>query len=126
MNVLQRKLAAKGGVVLEGRDIGTVVFPCAEVKFFLNASAEERGRRRYEEFKARGLEVDLKQTIASVQSRDAADSAREHAPLTMAEDALEVDSTAMSIDEVLALMLSVVQKRRQLAGLIEPEVEAGR
>jgi cytidylate kinase len=109
---LQRKMGAHGGVVLEGRDIGTVVFPDAEVKFFLLASARERGRRRYEELKAKGLEVDLEQTIAEVQARDDADSAREHAPLIQAEDAIAIDTTTMTIDEVLAEMIRLVGERQ--------------
>ncbi len=114
---LQRAMGERGGVVLEGRDIGTVVFPAAEVKFFLGASASERGRRRFEELKAKGLEVDLEQTIAEVEERDAADSAREHAPLVQAQDALVIDSTALSIDEVLRLMVETVGERRGKAGL---------
>lgn len=108
----QRGLGEKGGVVLEGRDIGTVVFPQAQVKFFLSASAEERGRRRYEELRAKGLQVDLAQTIAEVEARDAADSAREHAPLIQATDAVVIDSTALSIEEVLERMVDIVQRRR--------------
>lgn len=110
---LQRQMGERGGVVLEGMDIGTVVFPHAEAKFFLVASARERGRRRYEELKARGLEVDLEQTIAEVEARDAADSVREHAPLVQAKDAIAIDSTAMTIDHVLAEMLRVVKNRRR-------------
>lgn len=108
---MQQQLGREGGVVLEGRDIGTVVFPQAEVKFFLSASAEERGRRRYDELQARGVNVDLQQTIAEVRARDAADSSREHAPLCRAEDAIDIDSTALNIDQVLSLMLDVVRAR---------------
>lgn len=110
---LQRQLGEAGGVVLEGRDIGTVVFPQAQVKFFLSATAEERGRRRYEELLAKGYEVDLQQTIAEVEERDAADSAREHAPLKRAADAIDIDSTRMSIDEVLDEMLRIIVTRQQ-------------
>lgn len=109
---LQRALGRRGGVVLEGRDIGTVVFPQAEVKFFLLATAEERGRRRYEELKAKGLDVELEQTIAEVQARDAADSEREHAPLRQAADAVAIDTTRLTIDQVLAEMLEVVRQRQ--------------
>lgn len=115
--VLQREIGGRGGVVLEGRDIGTVVFPEAEAKFFLLATAEERGRRRYEELKARGVPVSLEQTIAEVEARDSADSGREHAPLTQAADAVVVDSTALSIEQVLDGMLGVVRERRRAAGL---------
>jgi len=112
---LQRRLGDAGGVVLEGRDIGTVVFPEAEVKFFLSASARERGRRRYEELVAKGVAADLERTIAEVEERDAADSAREHAPLVRAVDAIDIDSTNMGIDEVLEKMLGMV-KAREAAG----------
>ncbi len=110
---LQRKMGEAGGVVLEGRDIGTVVFPQAQVKFFLSATAEERGRRRYEELRAKGLDVDLQQTIAEVEARDAADSAREHAPLKQAADAVVIDSTRMSIDAVLEEMVRIIARRRE-------------
>lgn len=113
---LQREMGARGGVVLEGRDIGSVVFPGAEVKFFLVATARERGRRRYEELRAKGLDVDLEQTIAEVEARDAADSTREHAPLLQASDAVPIDTTVLGIDEVLAEMLRVVEGRRLSQG----------
>ena len=106
---LQQRLGQGGGVVLEGRDIGTVVFPQAEVKFFLTASAAERGRRRWAELQARGVDVDLPQTIAEVEARDVADSNRLHAPLKRAADAINIDSDGQSIEEVLALMQRGVQ-----------------
>ncbi len=115
MVTLQRQLARDGGVVLEGRDIGTAVFPGAEVKFFLSASARQRGLRRYEELRAKGVAVELEQTIAEVEQRDAADSSREHAPLIQPEDALLIDSTSMSIEEVAELMIRTVQEHRQAA-----------
>lgn len=116
MVALQRAMGEQGGVVLEGRDIGTVVFPRAEVKFFLLASAEERGRRRYQELLAKGLDVELQQTIAEVEQRDAADSNRQHAPLMQAADALAIDTTAMTIDQVLKRMLAVVNECRRSNG----------
>jgi CMP/dCMP kinase len=109
--LMQRKMGALGGVILEGRDNGTVVFPDAEVKFFLFASAEERGRRRYLELVARGEQVTLEETIEKVVCRDRQDESREHAPLRQAEDAVPVDSTALSIDEVLAFMEKTVKDR---------------
>ena len=109
---LQRDLGRAGGIVAEGRDTGTVIFPQAEVKFFLLASAAERGRRRYEELRAKGLQVDLQQTITEVEQRDAADCNRQHAPLLQADDALAIDTTAMTIDQVLQEMLEIVTKRR--------------
>jgi CMP/dCMP kinase len=108
---MQRTMGQAGGVILEGRDIGTVVFPDAEVKFFLFASAEERGKRRYLELAARGEKVTLEETIAKVVCRDRQDEGREHAPLRQAADAIPVDSTALSIDEVLDFMERTVQDR---------------
>lgn len=113
---LQREMGRDGGVILEGRDIGTVVFPDAEVKFFLSASAEERGRRRYLELKAKGETVNLEQTIAEVSQRDDQDACREHAPLRRAEDAIEVDATRLSIDEVLALMEGKIKEKLKVKG----------
>ncbi len=100
----QRQMGTGGGVVLEGRDIGTVVFPDAELKFFLSASAEERGRRRCEELSAKGEQVYLAETIADVVKRDQQDSERDIAPLRQAEDAVAIDSSTMSAEEVLDLM----------------------
>jgi len=108
----QREMGARGGVVLEGRDIGSVVFPQAEVKFFMDASAEERGRRRFEELKAKGIEVDLQQTIRDVEARDLADSRREHSPLVKTADAVVVDTDGRNVDQVLAIMLAVVSERQ--------------
>jgi len=114
---MQRKMGESGGVILEGRDIGTVVFPYAEVKFFLSATAEARGQRRYEELLSQGIAVDLQQTIAEVAARDKVDTARTLAPLMQADDAVLVDSTQLTIDEVLNKMLTVVkEKETELAG----------
>ncbi|SDE44661.1 cytidylate kinase [Desulfuromonas thiophila] len=110
---LQRAMAVDLDVVLEGRDIGTVVFPDADVKFFLSASAKTRGQRRYEQLRSRGLEVSLEDIIDQVIARDAADSARDHAPLQQAADALVIDSTSLSIEQVLERMLLRVQQVRQ-------------
>ncbi len=101
---LQRELGEGGGVVLEGRDIGTVVFPEAQVKFYLDAKVEERAKRRWLEFQSKGMEADLKTTIEDVAKRDYDDSHREIAPLKKAHDAVVVDSSGLGIDEVVALM----------------------
>jgi CMP/dCMP kinase len=108
--VLQRELGKNGGVVMDGRDIGTVVFPCAEVKFYLDAAAEERGRRRYLELKAKGMDVDPAQITREIRDRDRQDSMRSLAPLRRADDALLIDSTSQTVDEVLERMLSVIAK----------------
>ena len=109
---LQRKMGRTGQVILEGRDIGTVVFPDAQVKFYLSASAEERGRRRYLELTAKGEPVALEQTIAEVRQRDEADRQRPIAPLRKADDAIEIDSSALSIEEVVERMERVIEERR--------------
>ncbi len=108
----QREMGANGGVVLEGRDIGSVVFPDAEVKLFMDASAEERGRRRFEELKAKGIDVDLQQTINEVEARDLADCKREHSPLVKADDAVVIDTGGLSVRQVLDKMLTVVVERQ--------------
>lgn len=109
--VMQRELGRNGGVVLEGRDIGTVVFPDADLKFFLTASPEERGRRRYEELRAKGIKVELEQTIIEVEQRDQQDMMRAHAPLRRAADAVEIDSTGLTPEMVLSLMTAEVRAR---------------
>jgi CMP/dCMP kinase len=111
MMSLQRKMGLKGGVVLDGRDIGTVVFPDAELKFFLSASAEERGRRRFLELQAKGVQTTLQETIDNVAQRDQQDSERELAPLRQADDAIPIDSTGLTIEQVIALMEQVYRER---------------
>ena len=113
MMALQRRMGEQGGVVLEGRDIGSVVFPHAEVKVFLVATAAERGRRRYEELKARGESVDLEKTIADIEERDRLDATRSHAPLVKSPDAEEIDTTGLTIVQVEERILQ--QVHRQLA-----------
>ena len=112
----QRLLGCRGGVVLEGRDIGTVVFPDAELKFYLIASAEERGRRRCEELTLKGEQVGLAETIADVVMRDQADSERDLAPLRQAEDAIAIDSSRLTIDEVLDRMVSLFHQKSNSTG----------
>lgn len=107
----QRRIGAAGGVVAEGRDVGTVVFPDAEAKFFLTASVEVRAQRRYEELREKGQEVDLEATLEEIRKRDERDSSREVAPLRQAPDAVVVDSSRLSPDEVVRAMLAVVRER---------------
>lgn len=106
---MQRDLGRDGGVVLEGRDIGTVVFPDAEVKLFLTASAEERARRRVKDLQNRGTEADYDQILAKIRSRDEADSTRAIAPLRPAEDAVMLDSTSLDLESVVQHVLELVQ-----------------
>jgi cytidylate kinase len=114
---LQRRAGAEGGVVLEGRDIGTVVFPDAEAKFFLTASVEVRARRRYEELAQKGHAPPLEQVIEEVKERDHRDSSRPIAPLKQAADAVVIDSSNLSIDEVAERIVTHVRRVEQaLAG----------
>ncbi|HTM11144.1 MAG TPA: (d)CMP kinase [Verrucomicrobiae bacterium] len=107
---LQRAFGARGGIVAEGRDIGTVVFPDAEVKIFLTARPEERGRRRFAELKGQGKEVTLEETLGEMRQRDDRDQGREMAPLRQAEDAVALDSTGMSIDQVVETIMKEIKK----------------
>ncbi len=107
----QQQMGSRGGVVLEGRDIGTVVFPEAEIKFYLNASVEERARRRFEELTCKGEPVTLAETIAEVVMRDRQDSERDIAPLRQADDAIPIDSSRLSVDEVLTRMITMCRKK---------------
>lgn len=106
---LQRQAGAVGGVVLEGRDIGTVVFPDAEVKFFLTASAEVRAGRRHAELEAKGQSTSFEETLADVKRRDAQDEGRAVAPLKKADGAVLVDSTDLSFEQTVERMLAVVR-----------------
>lgn len=113
---MQRREGVAGGVVLEGRDIGTVVFPDAEAKFFLTASAEIRARRRYEELVARGKADSYEATLADVESRDKADTERPVAPLKQADDAIVVDSSNRDVNDVVEEMARVVEARERERG----------
>jgi cytidylate kinase len=108
---LQRKLGAEGGVVLEGRDIGTVVFPDAEVKVFLTASDEARARRRHAELERGGHEIALAQVLADIRERDALDSARDLSPLRAADDAVLVDTSDIVLEEVIDRLEALVRAR---------------
>lgn len=104
---IQREMGQGGGVAMEGRDIGTVVFPDAEVKVFLTATDEERARRRAREMEAKGLKVDSEQVARDMKERDTRDSSREHAPLRQAEDAVLVNTDGMSIEEVVQEVIRI-------------------
>jgi len=107
---LQRELAAANNVVMDGRDIGTCVLPDAELKIYLTASASERAKRRYLEQKERGVESDLAQIERDIIARDEQDMNREIAPLKQAEDAIYLDTSDMTIEEVVTKIVSLVQK----------------
>jgi len=106
---LQRRLGAQGGVVAEGRDTGTVVFPQAEHKFYLDATPEERARRRQRQLREKGQEVGFGELLAQITKRDHDDAARSLAPLKPAADAVIVDTSAMTIDEVVSFMLAKIR-----------------
>jgi cytidylate kinase len=111
----QREMGASGGVVLEGRDIGTVVFPNADVKFYLTADPEERAQRRYHETRSQRHEVTLEETLTDINKRDRRDSTRADSPLAIAEDAIVIDTTEQSIDEVFQRMLDLIHARHAAA-----------
>ncbi len=109
---LQRRVAEHGSVVAEGRDIGTVVFPRADVKVYIDASVEERARRRFKELQLAGREVTLTETLREIEERDKRDSERDLAPLRKAEDALAIDSSSLSADAVRERVMIEIQRKR--------------
>ena len=111
MRELQRAAGADGGVVMEGRDIGTAIFPDAEFKFFLVADVNTRARRRFDELKKKGASITEHEVLEQMIERDRRDSGRELAPLKRADDAIEIDSTKLSIDAVVAAMKAKINAR---------------
>jgi cytidylate kinase len=109
----QQAMGASGGVVMDGRDIGTVVFPDAEVKIYLTASTSERARRRWAELMAQGIHVPFDELERDILARDVADSQRAVAPLRVAADAVMVDSDDRTPDAVVELILAIVEEKRQ-------------
>ncbi|MBD0369450.1 MAG: (d)CMP kinase [Pyrinomonadaceae bacterium] len=108
----QRRMGAHGRVVLDGRDIGTVVFPNADVKFFLTAQPQERASRRYKEDRLRERDVTFEETLTDITARDERDSTREDSPLAIADNAVVIDSTDLSIEEVAERMITVIRERQ--------------
>lgn len=108
---MQRDLAKTGNVIMDGRDIGTVVLPDADVKIFLTASAEDRARRRLAELLERGEQIRFDTVLSDITERDCRDSTRSAAPLRQAEDALLVDTTDKSLEESFALLLQTIQEK---------------
>ena len=111
MTALQRKIADAGGVVMDGRDIGTTVLPHAEVKIFLIASVAERAERRYKENQAKGMDTSLEDLKIAIEKRDYLDSHREISPLKKADDAVEVDTTGLSIDGVVEIVKDIIDNK---------------
>ncbi len=112
LTMKQKLLAEQGGVVMEGRDVQTVVAPDAEVKIFLTASLEERAKRRWIEMQQRGIEITYEQVLQDVLERDKRDSTRSVAPLRKAPDAVEIDTTNMTIDEVVDKIVELVRQKQ--------------
>jgi len=109
---IQRALARRGGVVLEGRDTGTVVCPDAEMKFYLDASIDERARRRRRELEGAGVPVAFDVMRAEIRARDVQDTTRELAPLRKPEGAVEIDTSDLAVEQVIDRMLEAVERRR--------------
>ena len=109
----QRELGARGGIVMEGRDIGTVVFPAADVKIYLDASPEERARRRANDTAHAGSQVGQAAVAEAIAARDKSDSTRAASPLTLAKDAVHIDTTDMPIDAVVARVMELVRDKLQ-------------
>lgn len=116
MTARQREIGLRGRVVMVGRDIGTVVLPEANLKIFLDASVKERARRRYKECISRGEEISFEEILASMNARDSLDSTRELAPLVPAKDAVIIDTTYLTIDQVLAEILDLLDDK----GFVQP------
>jgi len=109
----QRQLGTRGGgVVLDGRDIGTVVFPQADIKFFLTAAPEERAHRRFDEDRLKERDATYEETLAEINTRDRRDSTRNDSPLAIADDAIVIDSTEFSVEEVFEQMLKAIRERK--------------
>ena len=108
---IQRSIGSGGGVVMEGRDIGTVVFPDADVKFYLDATTPVRGLRRHKELEQKGIPSDLEKTTLEIEERDRKDSQRHVAPLKKSDDAIVIDSTPLNLEEVILCMLQEVEKK---------------
>lgn len=107
----QQNFGKDKGVVMDGRDIGTVVFPNAELKLFMTATAEQRAQRRYDELIERGDEVNYEDVLHNVQTRDYIDSTREDSPLTMAKDAIEIDNSNLNLEEQFELVYQLAKEK---------------
>lgn len=108
---IQQEIAEEKGYILDGRDIGTVVLPHAEVKIYLTASAEARAQRRTKQNLEKGIEADYEQILSEIIARDYQDTHREHSPLMQAEDAILVDSSDLDLDEVIEKIVSIIEER---------------
>jgi cytidylate kinase len=106
---IQKEIGLKGNIVIEGRDIGSTIFQEAEHKFFLDASAEERGRRRLQELKQKNIEADLETTVKDIKTRDKRDSTRQASPLTRTKDMNYIDTTTLTLEEVVTKIMETLK-----------------
>ena len=109
---LQQEIAENHSIIMDGRDIGTVVLPQAEIKIFLVASVEERAKRRFIENQEKGIEMSYEELVEDIRRRDHIDSTRKESPLKKAEDAIEIDTTTMTIDDVVKTVTALIQKNQ--------------
>jgi cytidylate kinase len=114
---LQKKAAQKGNIVMDGRDIGTVVLPHADLKIFLTANVEERAKRRYKENKEKGKDLNISKVIEDIVVRDQKDSTRKESPLRKADDAIIIDTTYLTIDEVVDKIIELTDKKENKHGV---------
>lgn len=106
----QRRIGKNGGIIVEGRDVTTVVFPDADLKFYISASVEERAKRRFTEQKAQSIETTLEQVEQEIRERDQMDESREHSPLRTASDAIVLDTTSMTVNQAVEFVLNRVEE----------------
>ena len=109
---LQQEIAENHSIIMDGRDIGTVVLPQAEIKIFLVASVEERAKRRFIENQEKGIEMSYEELVEDIRRRDYIDSTRKESPLKKADDAIEIDTTTMTIDDVVKTVTALIQKNQ--------------
>ena len=109
---LQQEIAENHSIIMDGRDIGTVVLPQAEIKIFLVASVEERAKRRFIENQEKGIEMSYEELVEDIRRRDHIDSTRKESPLKKADDAIEIDTTTMTIDDVVKTVTALIQKNQ--------------
>jgi cytidylate kinase len=110
----QQEIGASGHVIAEGRDMGTVVFPNADLKFYMSASVDERAKRRKKDLERQGIQISLKEVKSEIQRRDQRDSMRSNSPLMRAEDAIQIDTTALKIEDQVNQIVSRIQSKQPI------------
>jgi cytidylate kinase len=112
---LQRQIGVSKGIVMDGRDIGTVVFPDADIKIFMTASVDIRAKRRYDELRARGISIDFEEIKRTIIARDIADENRDISPLRRADDAIILDNSRMTVEEQMSWVKQIIEKKRNVS-----------